>query len=171
MGTKAAPSFQGKIVQVSMQQITLPNGHRMEMEVVRHPGGSAVVALDDQQRVCMLRQYRCVFEDWLWELPAGKRDAQEAPLLTAQRELREEAGLSAGHWRDLGSMVSSPGVFTERVYLFLAQQLAQGAAQPAGDEVYELHWLSLDEAYQRVLSGAIVDAKTALGIVKARALV
>ena len=170
MTKKMTQPFQGKIVRVSMQQITLPNGHTMEMEVVQHPGGSAVVALDDNHRVCLLKQYRCVFNEWLWELPAGKRDEQEPPLVTAQRELQEEAGVTAGQWRELGPMVSSPGVFTERVYLYLAQQLSSVKTQPAMDEVYEIHWIPLEEAYQRVLNGGIVDAKSVIGILKAKAL-
>ncbi|MGD8560405.1 MAG: NUDIX hydrolase, partial [Gammaproteobacteria bacterium] len=67
MNKKPQQSFQGRIIHVDMQQITLPNGHRMEMEVVHHPGGAAVVALDEQHRVCLLKQYRCVFDQWLWE--------------------------------------------------------------------------------------------------------
>jgi ADP-ribose pyrophosphatase len=170
LNKKPQQSFQGRIIHVDMQQITLPNGHRMEMEVVHHPGGAAVVALDEQHRVCLLKQYRCVFDQWLWELPAGKRDNKEPPLETAQRELQEEAGILAVEWQELGSMISSPGVFTERVYLFLARQFTSTATQKGADEVFEVHWLPLDDAYQQVLSGEIIDAKSVIGILKARAM-
>jgi ADP-ribose pyrophosphatase len=142
----------------------------MEMEIVRHPGGAAVVALDERRRICLLKQYRCVFDQWLWELPAGKRDHQEPPLETAQRELQEEAGIIAGQWRDLGPIISSPGVFTEQVYLYLAQECMPAKTQPAADEVFEIHWVALQDAYQQVLDGDIVDAKTMIGILKATAL-
>ncbi len=158
--------FSGKIVQVEVRKIVLPNGHKMEMEVIHHPGGSAVVALDDQQRICLLKQYRCVFDEWLWELPAGKRDDDEPPLETAQRELAEEAGVVASQWTDLGYVISSPGVFSEKVYLYLAQQLSRTPATDAADEVFEVHWLPLIEARERVISGEITDAKSVVGILK-----
>jgi len=158
--------FIGKIVQVEVRQISLPNGHQMEMEVIHHPGGSAVVALDDKQQICLLRQYRCVFDAWLWELPAGKRDHQEPPMQTAQRELAEEAGILASEWLDLGPMTSSPGVFSEQVFLYLAQQLSPTAPDIAPDEVLEVHWLPLEEAFQWVMEGTITDAKSVIGILK-----
>lgn len=170
MANQENKHFEGTIVQVDMERVTLPNGHTMEMEVVRHPGGAAVVALDDQQRVCLLHQYRCVFDQWLWELPAGKRDNEEPPLQTAQRELQEEAGIMAGQWRELGSVISSPGVFTERVYLYLAQACTPAETRPAADEVFEVHWIPLQDAHQQVLDGGIEDAKTIIGILKAAAL-
>lgn len=158
--------FVGRIIQVEVRQITLPNGHKMEMEVIHHPGGSAVVALDDKQQICLLKQYRCVFDDWLWELPAGKRDDQEPPIKTAQRELAEEAGIVARDWVELGPMISSPGVFSEQVYLYLAQQLSPTEPDIAPDEVLEVHWLPLTVAYQWVMNGTITDAKSVIGILK-----
>ena len=145
--------FSGKIVQVEVRQIVLPNGHSMEMEVIHHPGGSAVLALDAQQRICLLKQYRCVFDDWLWELPAGKRDDGEPPLETAQRELAEEAGVAAEQWTDLG-------------YLYLARELAVTKATNAADEVFEVHWRPLQEAYEMVMAGDITDAKSMISILK-----
>ncbi|WP_455207926.1 NUDIX hydrolase [Kaarinaea lacus] len=165
------PEFIGKIIQVEMRHITLPNGHQMEMEVVHHPGGAAVVALNDRKEICLLKQYRCVFDEWLWEIPAGKRDHQEPPLITAQRELAEEAGVLAGQWTDLGAMISSPGVFSERVYLYLAQHLSATTPNVAQDEVLQVHWLALEEALQWVMRGEIVDAKSAIAILKTYQLV
>ena len=105
--------FTGRVIRVTTDEVVLPNGHRALLEVVHHPGGAATVALDDAQRVCLLRQYRYVADGWLWELPAGKLEPAEPPLATAQRELAEEAGVSARHWRALGTLLSSPGVFSE----------------------------------------------------------
>ena len=90
--SKSDVRFRGRIVTVSVQHARLPNGAELEMDVVEHPGGAAVVAVDTQRRVCLLRQYRHVIGEWLWELPAGKRDDGEDTALTAQRELQEEAG-------------------------------------------------------------------------------
>jgi len=160
--------FEGKIVRVSTRQITLPNNHQMELEIVEHPGGAAVVALNDLREICLLKQYRAVFDEWFWELPAGKRDHGEPPEETAKRELLEEAGVSAGQWLELGDMASSPGVFTERVYLYLAQELAQGKARTGKDEVIaETLWLPLEQACQWAYEGKINDAKSVIGILRA----
>jgi 8-oxo-dGTP pyrophosphatase MutT (NUDIX family) len=158
--------FNGKIIQVEVREIELPNGHQMEMELIHHPGGSAVVALDDKEHICLLKQYRCVFDTWLWELPAGKRDFQEPPIETAQRELAEEAGVLASEWLDLGPMISSPGVFSERVFLYLARQLTTTPTNIAPDEVLQVHWLPMEQAYQWAMNGTITDAKSVIGILK-----
>src|SRR6267154_4437937 len=90
--------FAGRVISVTPDEVVLPNGHRAVLEIVHHPGGAAAVALDENQRVCLLRQYRYVADGWLWELPAGKLEVNEAPLVTAQRELIEEAGTRAAEW-------------------------------------------------------------------------
>ena len=97
--TNSTLIFSGRVVRVTIDEVVLPNGHRALLDVVHHPGGAAVVALDGQQRVCLLRQYRYVADGWLWELPAGKLEPHEPPLVTAQRELAEEAGVHAQQWR------------------------------------------------------------------------
>ena len=163
--------FIGKIIQVEVRHITLPNGHEMEIEVVHHPGGAAVVALNEKQEICLLKQYRSVFDDWLWELPAGKRDHQEPPLETAKRELVEEAGVKGGQWQELGSMISSPGVFSERVYLYLATGLTHVGTDSGIDEVIQVHWIPVEEAYQWAFQGQISDAKSVIGIVRAMPLI
>lgn len=162
--------FAGRVVEVTLDQVRLPNGRETEFEVVHHPGGAAVVALDGQGRVCLLRQYRHALGDWLWELPAGKREHGEDPAHTARRELREEAGVSAGRWKSLGHMTSSPGVFTEVVYLYLAQELRFGADEVEAHEVFERHWIDLDEAVRRAEAGDYSDAKTVIGLLRARAV-
>src|SRR5215472_2764273 len=103
--------FSGRVVSLTTEEVLLPNGHREVLEVVHHPGGAAVVAVDGEGRVCLLRQYRYVADGWVWELPAGKLEPDEPPEHTAQRELIEEAGVSARDWQSLGTCLSSPGVF------------------------------------------------------------
>jgi 8-oxo-dGTP pyrophosphatase MutT (NUDIX family) len=159
--------FRGRIIEVSVDEVTLPNGERLELEVVHHPGGAAVAAVDEQDRVCLLRQYRYVAEGWVWELPAGKLERGEPPLVTAQRELVEEAGVNARTWSSLGSYLSSPGVFSEVLHLYLARDLESTAAAPELNEVFEVHWVPLAEACERALNGDIRDGKTALGLLRA----
>ncbi|HEY0767619.1 MAG TPA: NUDIX hydrolase [Steroidobacteraceae bacterium] len=160
--------FAGRVITVTTDEVVLPNGHRALLEVVHHPGGAAAVALDERGRVCLLRQYRYVADGWLWELPAGKLEPNEPPLVTAQRELTEEAGVSARHWLSLGSCLSSPGVFTERLHLFLATGIGPAAVAHEGAEVIEVHWVPIDAACAWALDGTIMDAKTALGLLRAR---
>jgi 8-oxo-dGTP pyrophosphatase MutT (NUDIX family) len=148
----------------------LPNGHRALLEVVHHPGGAATVALDGAERVCLLRQYRYVADGWLWELPAGKLEPGEPPQATAQRELIEEAGVSAQHWRPLGTVLSSPGVFSERLHLYLASGLEPAASAHEPSELIEVHWIALEQACEWALEGTVADCKTALGLLRARAV-
>ena len=156
--------YRGKIIDLYLEQVALPNGAVAELEIVRHPGGAAVVALDLENRVCLLRQYRHAAGGWLWELPAGKLDPGEPPLATAQRELQEEAGLRAARWESLGKIVSSPGVFTEVVHLFLARDLSSTPAKAEAHEVFEVHWVPLTTALAQARAGEIVDAKTVVGL-------
>ena len=120
--------FTGRVIEVNVERVQLPNGAVADLEIIHHPGGAAVVALDDDNRICLLRQFRHAVDGWIWELPAGKIDNREPPLDTAQRELEEEAGMAAALWRSLGDYVSSPGVFTEVVHLFLATAADAAAA-------------------------------------------
>jgi ADP-ribose pyrophosphatase len=163
--------YRGKIIDLSLELVTLPNGAKAELEIVRHPGGAAIVALDPEDRVCLLRQYRHAADGWLWELPAGKLDPGEPPLITAQRELQEEAGLHATRWETLGKIISSPGVFTEVVHLFLARDLSRVPANAEAHEVFEVHWVPFAEALAQARTGAIMDAKTLAGLFRAERLI
>lgn len=159
--------YQGRAVHLDLERIVLPNGHDVELEIVRHPGGAAVVAVDGDGRVCLLRQYRHAAGGWLWELPAGKLDGGEPPQRAARRELAEEAGVTAGSWTPLGRMISSPGVFTEVVHLFLARDLLPAAAAPEHGECLEVHWIPFPEAVGHALAGDLEDAKTVIALLRA----
>ena len=165
---KQTLEFSGRVIRVTTDEVVLPNGHRALLEVVHHPGGAAVAALDAEQRVCLLRQYRYVAGGWLWELPAGKLEPHEPPLATAQRELTEEAGVHAQQWVSLGVVLSSPGVFSERLHLFAATGISAAAVAHERAEVIEIHWLPLEEACAWALDGTIADCKTAIGLLRAR---
>jgi len=168
MGVKKSTThFRGRVIRVTVDEVDLPNGRRAGLEVVHHPGGAAAVAIDSQDRVCLLRQYRYVANGYVWELPAGKLETGEPPLNTAQRELIEEAGISARTWSDLGTVLSSPGVFSEVLYLYLALDLEAATAAHEPSEVIEVHWVPLAEACERALTGDITDAKTVIGLLRA----
>jgi ADP-ribose pyrophosphatase len=130
--------FTGRVIRVTTDEVILPNGHRARLEVVHHPGGAAAVAVDATRRVCLLRQYRYVADGWLWELPAGKLEPAEPPLATAQRELREECGLTGGSWTRLGGFWTTPGFSREYMHVFLAEGAVRGEAAPDADEELEL---------------------------------
>jgi ADP-ribose pyrophosphatase len=162
--------YSGRVITVNVETVRLPNGHVAELEIIHHPGGAAIVAIDASLRVCLIRQYRHAAGGWVWELPAGKLEPGEPPLTTAQRELIEESGTSAQSWQSLGVYVSSPGVFTESVHLFMAQGLISAKMSHEAGEVIEVHWVPLEDACARALHGDINDGKTALGLLRARSL-
>src|SRR3984957_21060981 len=163
----STPHYQGRVIRVTVDEVVLPNGRQAALEVVHHPGGAAIVALNDLQQVCLLRQYRYVAGGWIWELPAGKLEPSEPPLETARRELTEEAGVIATDWVSLGSLLSSPGVFAEVIHLYLAQGLSAARSQLEDSEVLEVHWVSFRQACDMALSGELRDAKTAIGVLGA----
>lgn len=159
--------FTGRVVSVEAVRVEMPAGNLADYEIIRHPGAAAIVAVDAEDRVCLLRQFRPAAGGWIWELPAGRREPGESPQQTAARELAEEAGCSAAVWRSLGSILSSPGVCDEEVHLFMATGLA---AQPPRHEPFEaidIHWVTFGEALRQALAGEIRDSKTVAGLVRA----
>jgi ADP-ribose pyrophosphatase len=148
------------VVDVGVESAALPNGVTVDLAILRHPGASAIVALDDDGRIAMLTQYRHAIGGWLREVPAGCRNGAESPLECAQRELREEAGLSAQRWDHLGAIVTIPSFCDERIDLFLARDLSPSTAQLDFDEVIMLDRIDLEQALGMVAAGEIIDAKT-----------
>jgi 8-oxo-dGTP pyrophosphatase MutT (NUDIX family) len=159
--------FEGRVIKVSVDTVDLPNGVRLPLEIVRHPGGAAVVALDAENRVCMLRQFRHAAGGFIHELPAGKLEPAESPDVTIRRELVEEAAMKAAEWSSLGTFFSSPGVFTEVIHLYLARGLEPVAGAPEHGEVFQVEWWPMQVAVERALNGELADAKTIIGILRA----
>lgn len=156
--------YKGNVVDLGLEAVRLPDGGRLDLEVVRHPGGAAVVALNDAGQVCLLRQYRHAAGGWLWELPAGKLEAGETALTTAQRELEEEAGVRATSWLALAQVLTTPGFCDEVIHLFLATQLHEVPSRHQAHECIEVHWRGLADAIGMAGRGEIRDAKTLLGL-------
>ena len=167
-GARRRPIYRGRIVDLGIETVELPNGERAELEIVRHPGGAAAVAVDEEDRVCLLHQYRHASGGWLWELPAGKLDPGETPFSTARRELREEAGIRADEWTELGNMHSSPGILAEIVHLYLARGLRPVARDHESHEVIEIHWVPFVQALDWCRDSKIADAKTLIGLFRAQ---
>jgi ADP-ribose pyrophosphatase len=160
--------YRGRIVHLTIEEVTLPNGHRMELEIVRHPGAAAVAAIGADGGVTLLRQYRHAAGGYLWEVPAGKLDAGEAPLTCARRELREEAGIEADHFEAVGSIVTCPGFCDEVIHLFVATELRPAPQTLGADEVIDtIRTVPLDRALGMVRDGEIRDGKTIAALVQA----
>ncbi len=162
--------YEGRILSLERAQVELSNGSRSSRELVHHRGGVAVLALDDCGRVSLVRQYRIAVDQFLLELPAGKREAGEEPELTARRELEEECGLVPGRLDYLGAYFATPGYCDEAIHLYWARELSQVAARPDPGEFLESCTMDFETLYSAVMSGEIQDAKTALAVLKVRAL-
>jgi 8-oxo-dGDP phosphatase len=166
----------GALVRLRKDMVRMPDGEAVGRDVLEHPGAVAVLALDTEERVLMIRQYRHPVGRLLWEIPAGLRDVAGEPLrATAERELLEEAGYRAGEWQVLTDSYSSPGISTERIRIFLARGLvlvppSERTYVPEHEEAeLELAWVPLDEAVARILAGDLHNGVTALGILSAYA--
>src|ERR1700677_908889 len=166
--TASELKFEGRVIDVSSERLRYANGREYDIDFVRHPGAAAVVAVDAQDRLCVVRQYRHGIADFLWEIPAGKLDRGEAPELCAVRELAEETGVTARRWSSLGLYIPAPGIFTEVIHLFLAQELEVGTASPDADEELEIEWLPFRGAVERVARGDWNDGKTAMALLRAQ---
>jgi 8-oxo-dGDP phosphatase len=167
----SAELLRGRLISVRADKVRMPDNQIAEREVVLHPGAVGVLALDDTDRILLIRQYRHPVGRLLWEIPAGLRDvAGEDPWTTAQRELLEEAGYRARDWRVLADYFSSPGFSTERLRVYLARELelvppAERHFVPRDEEAFLVtSWLPLEEAVAKVFAGELHNGVTALGI-------
>jgi len=162
--------LQGRVFEIGVDRVVLPNGLEVRLEILRHPGAAAVVPLTDAGEVLLLRQYRYAAGELLWEIPAGTLEPGEAPERCARRELEEEAGVRASELIDLGPMVPVPGYSTERIWLYAARGLQATQQRLERDElVTEVRTTPIEEALRWLVDGTIVDAKTAVALFRAQA--
>jgi len=154
---EARTVYDGKLIDV-----TLERWGEHEREIVEHPGAVAIVAVDAEERVTLVRQLREPARKELLELPAGTLEKGEEPLATARRELEEETGLRDGSWRELAAFYTTPGFCRERMRLFVAEGVEEGEARPAADEAIELVRVPVGELRERVRE--LEDAKTIAGV-------
>jgi ADP-ribose pyrophosphatase len=159
--------YRGPIFWVTSERVIEPSGVRVLREVVRHTGSVVILATIEDGRepsVLLERQYRHAADGYLWELPAGRIDEGEKALAAAKRELLEETGYKASHWKKILKFYASPGFVAEPMNVFWAQGLRAGPAQPEADEVIEQKLVPLSQAVKMVMSGGIRDAKTIAGV-------
>jgi ADP-ribose pyrophosphatase len=161
------PPYRGAFLEMRTERVSLPNGKTIELDMIRHPGASAVVPFVSDDEVLLIRQYRYAAGGTIYEVPAGKLDPGESPESCAARELEEEAGQRAGRLDPLGAIWTTPGFTDERIHLFAAFDLEAVPQRLQADEVIELVRKPLAEALELVWSGELSDAKSALALVHA----
>lgn len=168
--TETKEIFKGRIIDVTVDTVTLPNGKTSTRELVAHPGGVGIAAVDKNGKIFLVKQFRKPFEKVLTEIPAGKLEYGENPLEAAKRELEEEIGYRPGKIVHMGSYYSSPGFCKEIINLYLATDLEFVGTHPDEDEFLEIITMDLDEAYRMIMSDIEADGKTAIAILKAKQL-
>jgi len=158
--------YRGRIVTLRCDDALLPNGKPCLREVVDHPGGVCVVAVTNENELLLVRQFRYPYGEVLLELPAGKLEHGEDPLLAGQRELLEETGAVARSYEDLGIFYPTPGYCGEKIYMYLARELRFEAPRPDEDEFLQCVRVPLEEAVRMVMDGELRDGKTQAGVLK-----
>jgi ADP-ribose pyrophosphatase len=154
----------GRKIKIAVDTSTGPNGETIRRDMILHPGAVVILPIVDRDHVCLLRNYRFVIGETLWEVPAGTLEPGEPIEQAAIRELAEETGYIAGSWRYLNYFYASPGVLDEKLHLFVAQDLTPGTARPEADEQLEPKIVPWTDAVRMTLDSTITDAKTATAI-------
>ena len=156
----------GNLIELHHERVDFPQGGHTYFDIVKHPGGAVIAAINEKNEICLLEQWRHAISKTIWELPAGCLEPNEPPIETAKRELEEEAGVVASEWRDLGYISSSPGFSNELLYLFEARNISDGTLKLDDAEQLQAHWIAIDKAYDMALNGDIIDAKTLAVLLK-----
>jgi ADP-ribose pyrophosphatase len=152
-----------RIFRVTVDVARDETGFEIHRSIVKHPGSAVMMAVDTEDQVLLVRQFRLPAGRLMWELPAGTMDPGETPIETARRELKEETGYSAATWTPMVSYWPSPGFCQETMHLFLATDLTEGEATPMGDERIETRWFTRQEIESMIRSGEMQDGKTLTG--------
>lgn len=152
--------FKGKVINLKLNKVKLPNGNTSIRECVEHPGAVAIVPFIDDNKLILVEQYRNAIDKILLEIPAGKIDKGEAPEVCGIRELEEETGYKAGNFEYLGKIVTSPGFTNQVIYLYKATKLTKGEINRDEDEFINLKEFTIEEVKAMVKKGEIIDGKT-----------
>lgn len=155
--------YQGKIITVKNDKVLLPNNKESFREKICHPGGACVLAIKDE-KVLLIKQFRYAYDQVIYEIPAGKLEKGEDPLLAAKRELKEETGYIADQLKPLFTIYPTPGYTDEKLYLYLAKDLKEGECCPDEDEFVTRVWIDKKEAFKMAQEGTINDAKTLIAL-------
>lgn len=158
--------YTGKIINITVDTVELPNKSTAKREVVGHPGGVTVLPLTDNGEIVMVKQFRYPYNEALLEIPAGKLEYGENPFEAGKRELREETGVEASNYIDLGVMYPTPGYCAEKIYMYAATGLGFFEQNLDEDEFLNVEVMPFDEALRKVMSGEIRDGKTQIAILK-----
>lgn len=163
---QTTPIFDGKVISLKVDDVTLPNGATSKREIINHPGAVAVIAITDDHKLLLVEQYRKAIERSIIEIPAGKLEKGEEPIVTARRELEEETGYTTDDLTFVQAFATSPGFADEVIHIYLAKNLKklEVAAVLDEDEFVELMEVTLEEAEAMVADERIYDAKTAYAI-------
>lgn len=159
--------FQGKIIDVRVDMVALPNGEIAQRDIVKHPGGVGIVAITDDDKIIMVKQFRKPIEKAIYEIPAGKLDKDEEVEKCGRRELMEETGATADNFIYLGYMYPSPGFDDEVTHMYLAIGLHFGESNLDEDEFLDVEYFTKDEVLNMIMNNEINDAKTVIGFFKA----
>ena len=157
----------GAMLELITEEVTLPNGRLTTVDLIRHPGASAVVPFVSTDEILLIRQYRHALGDYIYEVPAGKLEPGEAPAVCASRELEEETGRRAGRLEDLGRVITTPGFTDEVIYLFAAFELTAGEVNLDDNEMIELVPMNFQAALDLIWTHELPDAKSGLALLHA----
>lgn len=157
------PIYRGRIFELNAVRMRAPSGHEFQHEVIFHPGAAVIVPILEGERFVLIKQFRAATGKVIWEFPAGTLEKGESPLACAKREIVEETGFKARHWRKLASFYPAPGVSTEFMHIFLASKLVPAKLALDRDEFIERRIVPLGRLRSMVLDGTIVDSKTMIG--------
>lgn len=163
--------FDGRILHITLDEIELPNGKKSKREVVNHPGGVTVAALDEENNLLFVRQFRYPYKEIVLELPAGKLEKGSTPLENGKRELMEETGAEGYSYISLGQLYPSPGYTSEIIHLYACKVKSQGSSNPDDGEFLNVEKIPLDKAVEMVLNNQIPDAKTQVAVLKTAMLI
>lgn len=152
--------YKGSLIEVHRERVDFPQGGHTHFDIIKHPGGAVIAAINERDELCLLKQWRHAVGEFIWEFPAGCLEPGEPPMETAKRELEEEAAVIASEWHELGKSAMSAGCSNEVLYFYAARELSPGTLKLDEAEQLEAHWIARDQIRAMARNGEIIDAKS-----------